>query len=36
MLVSTGDIGKLHLWRKGLNGKWVEFADLGPEVSDET
>ena len=34
MLVTTGDVGKVHLWRKGLNGKWMEFADLGPETSD--
>lgn len=28
-LVSTGDSGKAHLWRRDLNGDFLEFAETG-------
>ena len=29
-LVSTGDSGKVHLWKQHLNGDFIEFAETGP------
>lgn len=29
-LASTGDNGKVHLWRESLNGGYIEFADTEP------
>ena len=29
-LASTGDNGKVHLWKQGLNGDYVEFAEVEP------
>ncbi|KAL8828057.1 MAG: hypothetical protein Q9191_002812 [Dirinaria sp. TL-2023a] len=29
-LVSTGDSGKVHLWRQNIKGDFVEFAETGP------
>ena len=34
-LVSTGDTGIARMWKKSEDGKWIEFADFGPEESDE-
>lgn len=28
-IASTGDSGKLHLWRQDLNGHFIEFAEAG-------
>lgn len=30
-LASTGDTGKLHLWKQNLAGQFIEFAETGPE-----
>ena len=29
-LASTGDNGKVHLWRESLSGEWIEFAETEP------
>jgi len=29
-LVSTGDSGRVHLWKQQLNGDYVEFAETMP------
>ncbi len=29
-LASTGDNGKVHLWRESLNGNYIEFAETEP------
>ncbi|KAI4159916.1 MAG: hypothetical protein L6R39_000292 [Caloplaca ligustica] len=29
-IVSTGDNGKLHLWKQDLKGDFIEFAETGP------
>lgn len=29
-LASTGDNGKVHLWKHSLNGDYIEFADTEP------
>ncbi|MCJ1353242.1 MAG: epoxide hydrolase, soluble (sEH) [Icmadophila ericetorum] len=34
-LVSTGDEGRVCLWRRGIEGVWREFADFGPEMEGE-
>ena len=34
-LVSTGDMGVGRVWKKSEEGKWIEFAEFGPEESDE-
>lgn len=30
-LASTGDSGKLHLWKQNLAGKFIEFCEAGPD-----
>ncbi|KAL8963583.1 MAG: hypothetical protein Q9193_000176 [Seirophora villosa] len=30
-IASTGDSGKLHLWKQDLKGDFIEFAETGPE-----
>lgn len=30
-LASTGDTGKLYLWKQNLAGQFIEFAETGPE-----
>ena len=29
-LASTGDNGKVHLWREDLSGNYIEFAETEP------
>ena len=29
-VASTGDSGKAHLWKRDLNGNFIEFAETGP------
>ena len=29
-VASTGDSGNVHLWKRDLSGKFVEFAETGP------
>ena len=30
LLASTGDSGKLHLWKEDINGNYIEFAEMDP------
>lgn len=29
-VASTGDNGKVHLWKQNLSGGFIEFAETGP------
>ena len=29
-LASTGDNGKVHMWRESVGGNYTEFAETGP------
>lgn len=29
-LASTGDNGKVHIWKKGLEGQYYEFSETAP------
>lgn len=29
-LASTGDNGKVHLWKESIDGNYVEYAEMGP------
>lgn len=34
-MVSTGDSGRVCLWRRAVSGEWKEFADLGVEMEGD-
>ena len=33
-LISAGDDGQVHAWRRGKDAKWKDFAEFGPEQSE--
>jgi len=34
LLVSTGDDGSVRTWKKALDGKWLEYAQLDLAAND--
>ena len=35
MLLSASDTGRAHVWARGKDEKWMEFADFGPDAQEE-
>ena len=35
MLLSAADTGRAHVWARGKDEKWMEFAEFGADVDDD-